>query len=173
MLAIFVWSESFVERIVNEKGSKPEYGFPSLSFISRVRVAASPSLSGDFVTSVATRSFCVIKCVAISLKFSKVSDNVLWSKFCEVVVGITGTTISGIVGGVRTTTGVVGTIGVVGCIGTVAVGGVTVGGIIVGVIGVVIGNICGTMIFVPVFIIGSVESPEVIIWSVGTVVLLL
>ena len=164
MFDISVWNESFVESIVNENGNKPEYRFPSLSFISRVRFATSPSLSGDFVTSVATRLFCVIKCVAISLKFSKSSTKFLENEFCEIGVGIIGITTSGTVGVGGIMTGVVGTtIGFVGCVGTVTVGMVTVGGVIVGVVGIVTGNICGTIVFAPVFTIGSVESPEVII----------
>jgi len=179
---ISAWNESFVERIVNEKGSKPEYGFPSLSFISRVRVATSPSLRGDFAISITTRSFCVIKCVAISLKFSNVSGNFLCSEFCVIiVVGITGTTTSGIVGVGGITTGVVGTIGVVGCVGTMIVGIFTVGIVgllmtgtfITGLGEITGGNICGIILLVPVCIIGSVESTGGTIGCVVTVVLLL
>ncbi len=183
---ISAWSVSFVERIVNEKGSKPEYGLPSLSFISRVSVATSPSLSGDLATSVATRSFCVIKCVAISLKFSKVSTSFLWSEFCDVGIGVFGTIISGVAGIGEITTGVVGTIGVVGCVGVMTVGIFTVGIFTVGIVGVLMmgtfitglgeiagGNICGIILFVPVCIIGSVESTGGTMGSVGIVVLLL
>jgi len=138
-----------VERMVNEKGSKPEYKFPSLSFISRVSVATSPSLSGDFETNVATRSYCVIKWVAISLRFSKVSARVLCSESCKIGVGIVGGTTTGTVGIVGVSMGVVGIIGgvgvsivgVVGTVGTITVGIAPVSttgtvGIMIGVVGI-------------------------------------
>lgn len=151
MLDISAWTESFVERMVNEKGSKPEYRFPSLSFISRVSIATSPSLSGDFETSVTTRLYCVIKWVAISLKFSKVSHKVLRSVSCKIGVGIVGGTTTGTVGVVGVSIGAMGiigvvgvsTVGVVGVVGTITVGIVPVSttgtvGIIIGCVGILV-----------------------------------
>ena len=101
------WRMSLVERSENEKGSRPEYGFQSLSLISKVSVATSPSLSGDLATSENVISSCVMKCSAISLRLSNSSDNFLLTEVCE-------TTTRGTVG---VTTGVVGVVGIVGCVG--------------------------------------------------------
>jgi|GEM_PF-1640293 len=130
MLEISAWSESFVERRVNAKGSNPENGSQVfLSFISRVTVAASPSLSDDLETSCMVTSFCVIKCVAISLKFPNSSVNSLFTEPCETTTGIVGTVgvvgttgVVGITGTVGGITGVVGVVGITGCIGVTTVG---------------------------------------------------
>ena len=127
------WSVSLVDSIVNKKGSKLDIGSPVfLSFISSVSVAVSPSLRGDFDTRVKVISFWVIKCCAISLRFSRVSDNFSLTIFCTIggtvgVMGIMGVgswggdTISGKVG---TTGGIVsGTVGVtIGVVGVVIIG---------------------------------------------------
>lgn len=54
---------SFVESMVNEKGSSPLKGSPVvLSFIVSVKVATSQSLRGDLETRLMLILFCVIKC---------------------------------------------------------------------------------------------------------------
>lgn len=166
------WSMSLFESTVNAKGSKPEYGLPSLSCISRVSSAVSPRVSGVLETKVNTRLFCVIKCCAISLKFSSVSAIVLLIVLCGTIIGVTIG--SGVAIGVITGSGIVGVItgsgvGIVGTIGVTT--GVTTGsGVdIIGTIGVIIDpvvTIGAVPVFtrVPVFSIGH---------RVGIVVLLL
>jgi len=129
---------------LNAKGSKPEYGSQFLSFISNVSIATSPSLSGDLETRVIVRSFCVVKCSAISLRSFNSSDNFLFVSDCGITVGIVGIT-TGVVGTVGITTGCVGTVGVIGIVGTVGV---------VGVVGIVVPVLIITHVFT-VGIIGS------------------
>ena len=73
----FAWTLSFVESIINEKGSKPSYGCQSLSLIPSVSVATSQRCSGDLETIVRVISFCVMKCLAISLTLVKSRVNIL------------------------------------------------------------------------------------------------
>ena len=123
---------------MNEKGSKPEYGSPEfLSLISSVTVATSPSLIGCLETSVIVISFCVMKCSAISLKFSNSRINFLFTESCGITTGTVGM-ITGVVG---TTTGVVGVVGCVGCVGCVGVTTGVVGVVHVFIVGTIIGSV--------------------------------
>lgn len=167
ILEIFGSRILFVERILNENGSKPEYFSPVfLSLILSVAVATSPSLIGVLETSVITRSFCVMKCLAISLKLLNSSDRFLYIESCETTVGIVGTIICGTVGVVGITTGVVGGVGTVGVITTGIIG-------VVGVVGGV-GTVVGRVGTIPVvFTMIHVFTVGMMIESVGMVVLLL
>ena len=100
----FAWTLSFVESIINEKGSKPSYGCQSLSLIPSVSVATSQRCSGDLETIVRVISFCVMKCLAISLTLVKSRVNILSIESCDSTGGVVGVTI-GCVGSIGVTTG--------------------------------------------------------------------
>lgn len=86
ILEMLGWRRSFVESIVNENGSKPEYFSPVfLFFNSSLSVADSPTLRGDLEVTVITRLFCFIKCSAISLKSLNSRGIFLYIEFCTIV----------------------------------------------------------------------------------------
>lgn len=173
MFEISGWRESFVDMRENLKGRSHEY-FSSvvLSCISRVIVAASQSFNGDLETTVMIILFCVIKCSAISLRFSNWRSIRLFTEVCGVIAGIIGETITA----GEVTTGAIGCVGVMGSTGV----GVTITGGRVGaewiVLGIgcvgTVGVITGCMVVVHVVITGVDHVFTVGILS-GTFVLLL
>ena len=125
-------SVSFVESTVNENGKSQVYFCHSLSVMSMLIEAASPSLIGDLEVSFIFRSFCVKKCSAISLSFSNLRVRSLLMDVCG-VVGVVGVGVVGV--------GVV-VVGVVG-VGVVGVGVVVVEVVVVStpVVMIVVGGV--------------------------------
>jgi hypothetical protein len=145
---IFDFNSSFVEMIPNEKGRSPEYFLAVVLFvISNVSVALSHRCNGEFDFNSKLKLFCVIKCFALSLIFSKDRG----SHLLTTVGGVT--TIGGIlaaecilsVGGVTTVGGVLLTGGVTAegvlLTGGVTVGGVTIAGVVLLTGGVSVGGV--------------------------------